>query len=495
MQLAELLQFLPITCPGGEIPEADIKKIEYDSRVVDADCLFICMPGSKHDGHDYAREAYDAGCRYFLCERTVDLPEDACQFLTQDSHALLSEISARLFGRPSDSLHLIGITGTKGKTTTALMTQAILNKTGHPSAYIGTNGVVFNGHSYSSRNTTPESRDLHRYFRQMVDEGIEFVVMEVSSQALAYHRTDGLKFEVTAFLNLSPDHIGKDEHATFEDYMDAKSSLFTDHGTECIIYNADEPFSEQVLRRARAPRVSFSLSKPADFTADRLESYRDDTSLGVAFDCHHDNRTIHLKLRMPGDFNVGNALAALAITSQYGIRPEDTISILEEIAVTGRFEIVGNLPGRTFVIDYSHNGVSLRHALTVLREYDPKRLVCVFGSVGGRTEGRREEMARASARLADLSIITSDNPDDENPNKIIQEIAFFFPSDVTYEMVTDREAAVRHAVRSSKPGDIVLFAGKGHETYQVVNGIKEPFSEKNIIEDECRAVRCSASVR
>jgi len=473
---------------GSEnIPSVEIDRIEYDSRKVSAGCLFVCMPGARADGHDFAPLAYDLGCRCFLAERKLDLPENAVQFITKDTRGLLPYLSARFYGEPAKKLHLIGITGTKGKTTTSLLVSAILNDSGLPTAYIGSNGVLINGQEIETANTTPESRDLHMFFRMMVDAGIRYVVMEVSSQALVRNRVDGLRFDVTAFLNLSPDHIGEGEHRDFDEYLEAKSRLFTDHGTEKIFYNADDPYAEEILRGATAQKIAFSLSAGTPISGDSVEPYRDRTALGVQFVYHESGHTEKVKLRSPGNFSVYNALAAIGIVSHFGVSAKKAAGILENTSVLGRFQIVDGIPGRTFLIDYAHNGLSLRHALNVLRTYGPRRLICVFGSVGGRTKGRREELGTAAATLADYSIITADNPDFEPAEKIAKEIAAFFPDSASYEIIPDRTEAIKQAIRISREGDIVLFAGKGHERYQLICGKKIPFSEKEIIQSECIA--------
>lgn len=468
---------LPAHFPGS----TEIERIEYDSRRADAGCLFVCMPGAKTDGHDFALSAYEAGCRCFLAEHSVALPDDAAVILAPDTRALLPSLSAHFYGHPADKLRLVGITGTKGKTTTALLTAAILNHAGIPTAYIGSNGVIIRDERIETANTTPESRDLHMYFRAMVAAGIRVAVLEVSSQALAHHRTDGLRFAATAYLNLSEDHIGPTEHKDFDDYMAAKARLFSDFPSEVTVYNADDGYAGKVLAGCRAPKISYSMHGDGDIRGLAPEPYRERGALGVAFDCVTDGGRTRVMLRSPGDFSVYNALCAIALCRHFSVPVGTAAEALRETSVLGRFEIVDALPDRTFIVDYAHNGLSLTKALTVLRAYEPHRLICVFGSVGGRTKGRREELGRAAAALADYSIITSDNPDFEEPENILREIASFFPADAPYEMIADRGEAIRRAVEFSEPGDIVLFAGKGHESYQLVAGRKLPFSEREII--------------
>ena len=486
MRLCDL--FARVSVSGSSpIPDTDIRRIEYDSRRAGEGCLFVCLVGARSDGHNYAPSAYAQGCRAFLVCREVDLPPDAVVIRVEDTRQTLAVISAEFYGRPADRLHIIGITGTKGKTTTALMVAAILNRMGKKCAYIGSNGVTIGDTHLETVNTTPESRELHMYFDQMLRAGMEYAVLEVSSQALAHSRVYGIPFEVGVFTNLSPDHISDVEHPNFEHYAASKARLFSEYGVRYAIYNADDAMWSDMLGETDARRISFGLGK-ADLVARDIENYREDTTLGVRFDCVTAEGSTPVSVLSPGHFSVHNALAAMAVASVYGVSVKDSADALKTAPVQGRFEIAGNLPGRTFVIDYAHNGLSLRSALSVLREYRPVRLICVFGSVGGKSQNRRAELASAAGELSDYCIITSDNPDFESPMAIIHEIGEHLHPDCPRAEIEDREVAVRTAVRMSRPGDIVLFAGKGHETYQLIGGRKVPFCERVILEEECAAI-------
>lgn len=468
-----------------EYASKTVYRIGYDSRKIQKDDIFVCLTGFKADGHQFATAAYNNGCRVFLCERKPTLPGKALVMLVPNTRAALASLSAYFYGNPADKLKIIGVTGTKGKTTTALLISSILNKSGKSCAYIGSNGVIINGKRTETVNTTPESRDLHHYFALMVRADVHYAVMEVSSQSLISHRIDGIPFEIKIFTNLSPDHIGDGEHTDFNEYRNAKASFFNGYnGT--VIYNSDSPDAEAVIggHGDGARLISFGM-ETADFAGRGGSLYRDDTALGIEFECMHADDFVPIKLRSPGAFSIYNGLAAIAAADCVGISPRASADILRETSVTGRFEIVTGLAGRTFIIDYAHNGESMRRALAALREYDPARLIVVFGSVGGRTKGRRRELAEAASALADISIISSDNPDYENPLDIIDEIELYMAPKHEYIKIPDREAAVRYAVRMSEPGDIVLFAGKGHETYQLVYGKKLPLIEADIIRDEC----------
>lgn len=495
MILSKLFEAIDYTVICGNAAKVGVDRIEYNSRKVNERELFVCLPGAKVDGHDFARMAYDRGCRAFLCERPLDLPEDAFQAATPDTRSALASISQTFYGYPAKKLHIIGITGTKGKTTTALLVQSILEKSGIPCAYIGSNGVIINGKHTETVNTTPESREMQHYFATMVREHVTHAVIEVSSQALEHNRVQGIDFDVCVFTNLGVDHIGEGEHASLEEYRCAKRKLFTDYNCKLAVVNSDDEFSSFMTEGVSCPVVTFSMNDPAsDLYGNGVERYRDDNFLGIRFDCVNSGETHEVLMRTPGLFSAYNGLAAMAVCLSYGVDVNRAADILAKTPVGGRFEVVDSLPGRTFIVDYAHNGMSLTSALTVLREYSPSRLICVFGSVGGRTKGRRRELAEAASALADHVIITSDNPDYEPPENITDEILSYLDKNVPHEVIVDRNDAVRYAVNMAEVGDIVLFAGKGHETYQLIKGEKVPFVERDIIRDECRAIELKSLI-
>ncbi len=485
MKINELLKNVPHS--GSSLRE--IMSVEYDSRRADSEALFVCLRGARVDGHSFAASAYGNGCRAFLCEEKLDIPDDAEQFIVEDTRAALAVVSAEFYGHPAEQLRIIGITGTKGKTTTALLVTAILNAHGKNCAYIGSNGVLINGKLTETANTTPESHVLHRFFREMVNEGVKYVALEVSSQALARNRVDGIKFDTVVFTNLGEDHISPVEHPDLDDYKRSKAKLFTDtYGASSAVYNADDEASEFMLREFNGEKISFSMEGEADFVGRDKDIYRSETALGVCFNCVNEGEETQVYLMSPGSFSIYNGLAAIAVAKICGIDVESAAGTLRHTPVQGRFEIVEATPGRTFVVDYSHNGLSLTKALTTLREYNPNKLICVFGSVGGRTQGRRKELAEAASEYADYSIITSDNPDFEDPDAIVAEIASHMKEGSRFACITDREEAIYRAITMAEIGDIVIFAGKGHETYQLIEGKKIPFSERKLILKACSMV-------
>lgn len=482
MKLNDLVQHIPRT--GAS--DAEISAITYDSRKAAAGSLFVCLVGAWLDGHTYAASAYKNGCRAFLCEHALDLPADAAQIITADTRAALAVIGADFYGNPADQLHIIGITGTKGKTTTALLTAAIMTEAGLPCAYIGSNGVDIAGVHEATANTTPESLELHRLFRKMLDANVHHVVLEVSSQALRHNRVDGIPFEVVAFTNLSEDHIGPGEHPDFEDYKNAKHRLFVDYQAREMIYNADDDTSEFMRTGFGGHQTSYGIERAADYHGTALAQFRSETALGIDFLCEHGGSSTAVRVLSPGEFSASDALCAIALCGAFGVSPAQAAQTLAHTPVQGRFEVVEGLPGRTFIVDYSHNGLALTSALKTLRAYNPHKLLCVFGSVGGRTQVRRRELAEAAGAFADYSIITSDNPDFEPPEDVIKEIASHMPEGAPYTCITDRRDAIRAAIGMAEDGDIILFAGKGHEDYQLIEGKKVHFVEREIIQEICR---------
>ena len=484
MLLSDLLKVIEYKTIFNAVPEAEILSVCRDSRLAEPGSLFVCIKGTAIDGHDFARSAYSKGARLFLAERALDLPDDATVTIVPDTRRGLAEASAEFYGHPEKKLCIVGITGTKGKTTTALTSYGVLNAAGISTGYIGSNGVRFASYSYQTANTTPESCELYKYMRLMVDAGVECLVMEVSSQAIYMQRIHGITFETCAFTNLYHDHIGGVEHPTFEHYRDCKRRLFTDFGAKNVIYNADDAHAEYMIAGANGKMISCTCEdKPCDFIASSIKIPGENGKLCVSFDIKQGRDHSRTSIGMPGLFSVYNALLTTAICHTLGLSLFQTSKLLPNVSIDGRFEIIDALPNASFVIDYAHNGASLEAALNALREYKPRRIICLFGSVGGRTFGRRRELGEAAARLADFCILTSDNPAHESPEKIIDEIAECFKKDGScpYIKIADRREAIRYAVKNARRGDIILLAGKGHENYQLVGDRKLPFSERAIV--------------
>lgn len=478
MLLSALLRKAKIEYNGAD---QEISRVICDSRAAEAGALFVCITGFASDGHAYAERAYALGCRAFLAEKPLDLPSDAIVVLQDNTRKALAKVSAAYYDFPAEKLKVIGITGTKGKTTISLMLSQILSQNGIPAGYIGSNGVDFGGNHYDTKNTTPESLDLHYYFDCMVRDGMQAVVLEVSSQALYLDRVYGIPFAAVAFTNLAHDHIGGIEHPTFEHYRDAKKKLFTEYDASFAVYNAEDANSAYMLDGCTALANSFGLHK-GDFYATEIEPFLESGVLGISFTAHALSEICKVRLPMPGEFSVANALCAMALARRFGVSLAESAASLAHMAAAGRFEIVPTQLPAVFVIDYAHNGFSMTSALTTLRAYAPKRLWCVTGSVGGRTQSRRAEIGEAVSLYADMAVLTADNPDFEDPLAICEEIHAAFVRDIPCECIADRAEAIRYVVENVREGDIVLLAGKGHEKYQLIRGGNLPFSERALIE-------------
>ena len=494
MILKELLSAIDYTeivnRSGISIDKTEISSLSSYSDNATENSLFVCISGSVTDGHGYAPEAYKRSCRVFVAERKIELPDDALIIIVNNSRVALAKLSAAFFGYPASKMTMIGITGTKGKTTSSLLIYNVLKQNGIKAGYIGSNGISYNETKEETLNTTPESYFLHESLKKMYDEGVTTVVMEVSSQALKMARVHGIKFDIGVFTNLSPDHIGEFEHPDFNDYKACKHSLFTDYGVEYMVYNADDEYAPDMISGSYAEKVgiSGSMAKRADYNADNICYFRTASKIAVSFDCVEESSKYGVEISFPGDFSVYNALTAIAVCKRLGLNTKQITDALKSVRIEGRFETYALPNGATAVIDYAHNGISLKAALTALREYSPTRLICLFGSVGGRTKMRRAELGLVASRDADFCILTSDNPDSESPAAIIAEIASYFTAgSCPYVAITDRKEAIEHALSISQTGDIILLAGKGHETYQLICGVRESFSEAEIIKEYCRS--------
>ena len=487
--LHEIIKALTHAEVYGRVPAEAVSSICADSRKAGKNDLFICIRGFVSDGHMYAEKAYEQGTRCFLVEQRLNLPADACQIHVPDTKIAQAEAAAVFYGHPEQALDIIGLTGTKGKTTTALFTQKILCDAGIPTGYIGTNGMTYGRHHIPTVNSTPDSLVLYKTLRDMLNEGIRAVVMEVSSQGLKLSRVHGLRFRVCAFTNLSPDHIGEHEHPDMEDYAACKRRLFTEYPHDLTVYNTDDAAAPYMTTHDTATLIGVTTRNHphAAWSSPVMQRLVRGGIPGMEYACMHHGKTEKRMnfLPQPGEFNVKNALFAVAIACDgFGVPVESALTSLETATIPGRFETVisEKLPHVLFVIDYAHNGVSMTSMLDLLQGYHPKRLVCLFGSVGDRTKERRRELAEAAGPRAHMCILTSDNPGLEDPMSILKEIDHAFPEgSCPRVLIPDRKEAVAYAVKNALPGDVILLAGKGHETYQLVGKEKLPYSEKDVL--------------
>ena len=483
MKLSSLLERLEVKILQGNT-DVEITGIACDSREAGSGSLFVCIVGAKTDGHRYLADAAQKGAAAVMIQKgtAVDFPKDITVIEAEDTRYALALASAAWYGYPAELLPVIGVTGTKGKTTTTYLVRSILQNAGYEVGLIGTIETVIKDRSIPSEHTTPESIVIQRYLREMIDAGCSVAVMEVSSQALMLHRTAGIPFRIGVFTNLSPDHIGPAEHTSFEDYLHCKSLLFRQ--CELGILNADDPYMEAVLEGHTCEVMTYGIGNPAaDLRAAGIEHLHRPGYLGVSF------RTegaveICAELDIPGKFSVYNALAAIAICSHFKIRNEDIQRALKCAKVKGRIEMVKVSDRFTLMIDYAHNAMALESLLLTLRDYHPHRIVCVFGCGGNRARSRRFEMGEVSGRLADLTVITSDNPRYEEPQAIIDDIKTgMAKTDGKYVEIIDRREAIAWAIDHGEPGDVIVLAGKGHEDYQEICGKKYPMDERVIIAD------------
>ena len=482
MKLSKLNEKLNLEYIMGS-GDPEITAVVNDSRKVVEGCLFICIKGANFDGHDYAKEMAEKGAAVIVAEHS--LPElegmDVIVLKAEDTRYAMAFISAAWFGNPAEKLKTIGITGTKGKTTTTYLVKSILEHAGIKTGLVGTIETIIGDEHIPSKNTTPESYMLQETFAKMVDEGIEAVVMEVSSQALMMHRTQGFIFDIGIFTNLSADHIGPNEHESFEEYLRCKGLLFR----QCRkgIINGDDAHAQAVIEGHTCDIETYGMKEGSDLRAVDLVLDKEPGQLGVSFSTVG-TAELAVKLSTPGRFSVYNALCAIAICNHFGVAADDIISALPKAQVKGRIEKVKVSDDFTLLIDYAHNAMALESILTTLREYEPGRLICLFGCGGNRSKTRRFEMGEVSGRLADFTIITSDNPRFEEPLDIIADIVTGISrTDGKYIEIPDRKEAIRYAIQNGKKGDIIVLAGKGHEDYQEIKGVKYPMDERVLISE------------
>lgn len=481
-RIKELLSKLEYKCICGGT-DREITEVVYDSRKIVEGCLFICIKGANFNGHDYAVEACEKKAACIVTCEDVAVPAycDTTIIRVEDTRYAMAFISAEWFGNPAEKLNVIGITGTKGKTTTTYLVKSILEQAGKKVGLIGTIETIIGDEHIPANNTTPESYILQETFAKMVEAGLDCVVMEVSSQGLMLHRTQGFIFDIGIFTNLEPDHIGPNEHDSFEDYMHCKGLLFKQ--CKVGIVNCDDKHYEDVIRNHTCKILTYGLDKDADYKAEKMQLVREKGHIGVAFDVTG-KTAMQVEIPTPGRFSVYNALTAIAICDQFGVEEDAVKAALMQASVKGRIELVKVSNDFTLMIDYAHNAMALESLLGTLKEYEPNRLVSVFGCGGNRSKLRRYEMGEVSGKLADFTIITSDNPRFEEPEEIMNDIETGMKkTDGIYIKIADRKEAIRYAILNGQPGDIIVLAGKGHEDYQEIKGVKYPMDERVLIRE------------
>ncbi|MBQ7638607.1 MAG: UDP-N-acetylmuramoyl-L-alanyl-D-glutamate--2,6-diaminopimelate ligase [Clostridia bacterium] len=474
MLLSEILKNVEYTCES--FSEREIADVVYDSRKAKDGTMFVALVGAFSDGHDYISSAVLSGAKVILAERPVEVPEGVLLLVTADTRAALSVISANFFSHPEKELKIIGVTGTKGKTSIAGMLGECLNNAGIKCGTIGTVGACYGGKIYPTANTTPESFECMRLFREMINAGCEACVMEVSSLGLKAHRVDNIRFFAAVFTNLSPDHIGGNEHKDFEEYAYWKKQLF--YKCDHAVLNKDDAFSEELKKIITVPVYEYSVFEKADFYAENISKLRGRGFFGASFTLVSETGRTEMKTAVPGLFSVSNALACVAVCRLLGVSDDVIQTSLRKAKVPGRNNCLEVDADFDVVIDYAHNGQSFNSVIDTFSEYEHNRIITVFGSVGDRAFLRREELGLISGERADLSVITTDDPGFEAPESICAEIASYVEkAGGKYKIIVNREQAVAYALSVAEKGDIVLLLGKGHEDFMKVKGKKEPYSD------------------
>ena len=479
-QIIELLQSLDYELLQGTL-EGEISELVYDTRKVTKDAMFVCIVGTAFDSHEKAEEVAAAGAKVIVVSKEVEVPEHVTVVKVADTRYALSLISAAYFDHPANTLKVIGITGTKGKTTTTFMIKSILENAGYKVGLIGTIETIIGDKHIPANNTTPESYIVQEYFAEMLKAGCQVCVMEVSSQGLMMHRTAGIPFELGIFTNLAPDHIGPNEHASFEEYAQCKGMLFKQ--CKVGIANVDDENFEMVMKDHTCKLETIGFSEKADLRAGNVNLVGRPGYLGVTYDLTG-LLNFPVEIDIPGKFSVYNSLVAIAVCRHFDIAKENILEALKAAKAKGRIEQVKVSDDFMLLIDYAHNAMSLESLLSTLKEYHPQRLVCLFGCGGNRSKLRRYEMGEVSGKMADLTIVTSDNPRFEEPQDIIDDIKIgLAKTDGEYVEIIDRKEAIKYAIANGRPGDVIVLAGKGHEDYQEIKGVKYPMDERVLIEE------------
>lgn len=479
MQLLDILNGIDYYCLNGNL-DLNIQNIEYDSKKVLPDSLFVCLNGSNCDGHDFIASAVKNGAVAIVVSKRIDIP-GVTVILVDDTRKALACMSKNFFENPASKIKTIAITGTKGKTTVSFMLRSILKQEGFKVGIIGTIGVLINDELIKTKNTTPESYEIQKYLRMMVDKGCKYVIMEASSLGLKHHRLDYMEFDYGAFTNFSEDHISENEHKNLSEYLMCKGLLFK----KCKkgIINIDDKNYKNLLNGHTCKIITYGLNRCADFWAKNQSILYKKNSLGISFDLRG-KCSLFIEVNIPGKFTVYNALCAAAICCEIGISANSIVEGLRLAQVKGRVEIVPSDLNFTIIIDYAHNADSMKNILCTLKEYKPRKLIVLFGAGGNRPKARRYEMGKIAGDFADLCVITEDNSRNESVYDIISDIEIGLQlSAAQYIVIPDRKEAIKFCLSVAQSGDIVVLAGKGHETYMEVGNQKFHFDEREIIHD------------
>ena len=478
VKLAKLVEKMDYELVQGNL-DTEVTDLAYDSRRITQGMLFVAIDGTVVDGHKFIPDVIQRGAAVLVVEKEVEIPDEEITVIrVANGREALSRMSQAYFDYPAKKMISIGITGTKGKSTTAYMVRDIIEKSGRSCGIVGTIGIYIKGDITPTEHTTPESYDLQKAFADMAEAGCEYMVMEVSSQGIKMDRVAGMHFDYGVFTNLSPDHIGPNEHKDFDEYLYCKSRLF--QMCDVGIVNTDDPHWEEIVKDATCEIKSFG-TKEADMTATEIEHINENGDLSMKF---HAGGLLEgdVVVGLPGRFNIYNGMCAACTGALLGLPREVILHALEHVEVRGRVENVPTGRGFSVLIDFAHNGVSTESVLRTLREYDPNRIIAIFGCGGNRSKLRRYEMGEAVGNLAELAIVTSDNPRTENVMDIIEDIKVgLAKTKGEYIVIPDRQEAVNYAVDHAENGDMIILLGKGHEEYQEINGVKHHYSEREAV--------------
>lgn len=474
MNLKEIMKGIKYEVVKGN-EDLDIEEIQYDSRKVKSRDVFVCIKGYVTDGHKYIDKACKSGASAIVISEEIGSLPDCTVIKVENTRKALAIISSNYYDNPSKKMKIIGVTGTNGKTTSTFMMKSILETAGYKVGLVGTIANYIGDKKVPSHRTTPESLELQKLFKHMVDEGVQYCVMEVSSHSLYLNRAYGIRFSEAVFTNLTRDHL--DFHKTFENYYKAKLILFKN--TVNSVINIDDKYGDRVYEDALGTKITYAINKRADLKADNLNIH----SRGANFDVTYRDQTVHINLNIPGKYNVMNALGSAGACLCEGISLETVKKGLESMnAVPGRCEIVtkGYNLGYEIIIDYAHTPDGLENILKTAREFTTGRLISVFGCGGDRDNTKRPIMGKIGTELSDFAVITSDNPRGEEPMAIINEIVKGVKKD-NYKVVENRKEAIKEAICMAEKGDVIVVAGKGHEDYQILKDKTIHFDEREII--------------
>lgn len=477
MNLKNLIAGLEIDSVHGNL-NLEIDNIAYDSRKAKRGCLFVCIEGFTADGHKFIPSALENGTSAILVQKDVSVPEGVTVIKVKDTRYALAYISDRIFGHPSGKFKLIGVTGTKGKTTTTYMIKSILEASGQTVGLVGTLGSRIGDQAIHTERTTPESYDLQALFADMAEKGVDSTVMEVSSQGLELHRVSCCEYNIGVFTNLTQDHISPNEHSSMEEYFKAKLKLFSMCKTGLV--NIDSSYGKEIVRLAPCRLYTYGIDNEADIKAKDIIAHQD----CVEFEAVTPWGSLKVKVSVPGKFSIYNSLAAIGVSGLMGVPFDSIVRGLENVTVPGRAEVIPTGQKYTVITDYAHTPDSLENILNTFKVYAKGRLISVFGCGGDRDRTKRPLMGEISGRIADFTIITSDNPRTEEPEVIIDEIeAGILKTNGRFIKIADRREAIKYALANADPQDIIILAGKGHETYQMFKDKTIHFDEREVVKE------------